>query len=76
MQHVSFLTPNMLMGMQGMQPGIPMHLEMQGMQRIQTHESMQPWGPQYTIVSSDSESGDRKKSMKISCLCVLILTVT
>ena len=51
-------TPNMLMGMQGMQSGIPMH---PGMQRIPTHENTQPWGPQYTIVSSDSESGDRKK---------------
>ena len=47
--------------MQGMQSGIPMHPGMQGMQRIQTHESTQPWGPQYTIISSDSESGDRKK---------------
>ena len=61
MQHASSLTPNMLMGMQGMQSGIPMHSGMQGMQRIQTHESTQPWGPKYTIISSDSESGDRKK---------------
>ena len=61
MQHASALTPNMLMGMQGMQSGISMHLGMQGMQGIQTHENTQPWDPQYMIVLSDSESGDRKK---------------
>ena len=76
MQHASALTPNMLMGMQGLQSGIPVHLGMQGMQRIQTNENTQPWRPQYMIDSSDSESGDRKKSKKISCLYVLILTVT
>ena len=61
MQHASASIPNMLIGMQGMQSGIPMYPGMQGMQRIQTHESTQPWGPQYTIISPDSEPGDRKK---------------